>query len=74
MGHEILPAPHFSMPSGQGQPPSAICVIVFDGRTRTPSAKKRQNIFIKTARKEPYRCTILVKITASAVVTSFFGT
>jgi hypothetical protein len=30
-------------------------------------------MFVKNARNEPYRCTILVVKTAGAVVTGFFG-
>ena len=31
----VLPAPHLVWPSGQGQPPSAICVIRFESKGRT---------------------------------------
>jgi hypothetical protein len=43
----ILPAPHLSVPSGQGQPPSAICAVELNAKTRTRFEKKRQKLFIK---------------------------
>ena len=35
----VLPAPHLVRPSGQGQPPSAICVIRFESKARTKLEK-----------------------------------